>query len=125
MQTPSDLLYTKSHEWIKVEADGSLLIGITGHAQDALGDIVFLELPTVGQSIKAGTACCVIESVKAASDIYSPVDGEVVEINEELANTPHKINENPYECWMFKVKPVNNGLDNLLSAEQYLNSLGE
>ncbi len=119
---PTNLLYTSSHEWIKQEDNGIITIGITEHAQDALGDIVFIELPTLGKKLQASQACCVIESVKAASDIYSPTDGEVVEINQNLVNNPNEINTSPYESWIFKLKIETNNL-NLLSAEQYLSSI--
>jgi glycine cleavage system H protein len=125
MHTPTELLYTSSHEWIKKQEDGSLLVGITEHAQDALGDIIFLELPTIGKNVVAGDACCVIESVKAASDIYSPVTGSIVAVNSDLVNSTDLINTEPYNSWLFTIQPENVGdLDNLLSAEQYLASIG-
>ena len=125
MHTPAELLYTSSHEWIKKQEDGSLLVGITEHAQDALGDIIFLELPAVGKNVAAGDACCVIESVKAASDIYSPVTGTISAINNDVMNSTDLINKEPYNSWLFSIKPENaNDLDKLLSAEQYLASIG-
>jgi len=93
---PADLKYTEEHEWIRTEADGTLAVGITDHAQETLGDIVFLELPAVGKSVAAGDAVGVVESVKAASDIYSPVSGEIVAVNESLADTPDAVNQDAY-----------------------------
>jgi glycine cleavage system H protein len=118
---PTDRRYAKSHEWIKDEGDGSLTIGITDHAQELLGDLVFVELPEVGQSLDAGGDCAVVESVKAASDVYSPVSGEVIAINEALDGAPETINEDAFgEGWMFKVKASDmSELDNLLDAEGY------
>ena len=107
MNTPQNLKYTKSHEWIKTESDGTLTVGITDHAQEALGDIVFLDLPKPGSKHAAGETIAVIESVKAASDIYMPVGGEIVAANEDLARTPEKVNADAYGAWMFKIKPDN------------------
>ena len=107
MNTPQNLKYTDSHEWIKTESDGTLTVGITDHAQEALGDIVFLDLPKPGSKHAAGETIAVIESVKAASDIYMPVGGEIVAANEELASTPEKVNADAYGAWMFKIKPDN------------------
>lgn len=104
---PAELKYTKSHEWIRVEADGTLTIGVTDHAQEALGDVVFLELPEPGRTLAAGEACAVIESVKAASDIYAPVAGEVVASNQEAADAPESVNADAYSAWLFKIKPQN------------------
>ena len=104
---PAELKYTKSHEWIRIEADGTLTIGVTDHAQEALGDIVFLELPEAGRKLSAGEACAVIESVKAASDIYAPVGGEVLAANEEVVDAPESLNADPYSNWLFKLKPDN------------------
>jgi glycine cleavage system H protein len=117
-------MYASSHEWIKQQDDGTFLVGITEHAQDALGDIVFLELPMLGKVLSAKTTCCVIESVKAASDIYAPVDGEVIAINQELADNPSQINSSPYDSWIFSIKPTNNDTSTLLDAQQYLASIG-
>ena len=126
MSIPADLKYTESHEWVRTEADGTLTVGITDHAQEALGDIVFVELPAAGKAVAAGDAIAVIESVKAASDIYSPVSGEIVESNDALTGSPDQINGAPYESWLFKVKPSSNdGLDKLLDAEGYGKSIGE
>ncbi len=103
---PADLKYTKSHEWIRQEADGTLTIGVTDHAQEALGDIVFLELPEEGRSVEAGEACAVIESVKAASDIYAPVAGEIVAFNQEAIDVPESVNSDAYAAWLFRIKPA-------------------
>lgn len=107
MSIPADLKYTKSHEWVRVEADGTLTVGITHHAQDLLGDMVFVENPAVGRSLNAGEECAVVESVKAASDVYAPVAGEVVSSNSEVESSPEKINQDAYGAWMFRIKPAN------------------
>ncbi|MCX7168099.1 MAG: glycine cleavage system protein GcvH [Rhodocyclales bacterium] len=120
MTTPNNLKYAASHEWAKAEADGTITIGITDHAQEALGDIVFLELPAVGRVVKAGEECAVVESVKAASDIYVPVSGEVVDINQAVADAPESINADAYASWLFRIKPSNPAeLDALLDAAAY------
>jgi len=120
MNTPANLKYAASHEWAKAEADGTVTIGITDHAQEALGDIVFLELPAVGRVVKAGEECAVVESVKAASDIYAPVSGEVVDINQAVADAPESINADAYASWLFRIKPSNPAeLDALLDAAAY------
>jgi glycine cleavage system H protein len=118
---PSELLYTKSHEWVRREADGSVTVGITHHAQELLGDLVFVETPEVGNSFDAGDDCAVVESVKAASDVYAPISGEVIESNELLANAPETINAEPYgDGWIFRIKPSDAAeLDDLMSAEAY------
>jgi glycine cleavage system H protein len=118
---PTDRRYAKSHEWIKDEGDGSLTIGITDHAQELLGDLVFVDLPEVGQALEAGSDCAVVESVKAASDVYSPISGEVIAVNETLDETPETINEDAFgEGWMFKIKPTDmSELDSLLDADGY------
>lgn len=103
---PADLKYLSSHEWARVEADGTLTVGISDHAQSALGDLVFVETPDVGRKLKAGEAFAVVESVKAASDVYSPVSGEVLAVNEALSATPELINEAPYgDGWLMKIRP--------------------
>ncbi|MBI4998518.1 MAG: glycine cleavage system protein GcvH [Rhodocyclales bacterium] len=107
MSIPSDLKYTKSHEWLRQEADGTVTVGITDHAQEALGDIVFLELPDTGRTVKAGEECAVVESVKAASDIYAPVSGEVVARNDAAIDAPESVNQDAYAAWLFKLKPSN------------------
>jgi len=107
MKTPEQLKYTETHEWVARAADGTLAVGITDHAQEVLGDIVFLELPQPGKHYAQGEGCAVIESVKAASDINMPVAGEVVAINEALAKSPEQVNADAYAAWMFKIKPDN------------------
>jgi glycine cleavage system H protein len=126
MSIPADLKYTESHEWVRTEADGTLTVGITDHAQEALGDIVFVELPEAGKAVTAGDAIAVIESVKAASDIYAPVSGEIVASNDALTSAPDQVNGAPYESWLFKIKPSSDdGLEKLLDAEGYGQSIGE
>lgn len=105
MSIPADLKYTASHEWVKTEADGTITIGITQHAQELLGDMVFVETPAVGRKLKAKEECAVVESVKAAADVYAPVSGEVTAVNGDLDSTPEAINSDPYGAWMFKMKP--------------------
>lgn len=118
--TPADLKYAKTHEWAKLEEDGTVRIGISDHAQDALGDIVFVELPEVGNEVEAGGDCAVVESVKAASDLYSPVSGEIVAVNEALSDEPELINDDAYANWIFVVKPSDiSELDQLLDAAGY------
>jgi glycine cleavage system H protein len=119
--TPTDLRYSKSHEWVKDEGDGTVTVGITAHAQELLGDLVFVDLPEAGSQVEAGNDCAVVESVKAASDVYSPVTGEVTEINEALDGAPETINEDAFgDGWMFKVKLDDAGeLDGLLDADAY------
>ena len=120
MSMPADLKYTESHEWVRREADGTLTIGITEFAQEALGDMVFVELPEVGRKLAKGEACAVVESVKAASDVYAPVAGEVVAANSALADKPEMINTNAFEAWMFKLKPANaSDVGALLDAAAY------
>ena len=104
MTTPANLKYTKSHEWVRVEADGTATVGITHHAQEMLGDLVFVEAPAVGRKLKRGEECAVVESVKAAADIYAPLSGEVMAVNTELADAPEKINQDAYAAWLFKLK---------------------
>jgi glycine cleavage system H protein len=120
MSIPADLKYTKSHEWVKVEADGTVSVGITDHAQDLLGDMVFVENPAVGRQLAQGEECAVVESVKAASDVYAPIAGEVVAANEEVESSPETINQDAYAAWMFKIKPANpSDIDGLLDAAAY------
>lgn len=118
---PSDLRYSKSHEWARVEDDGSITIGITDHAQAALGDLVFVETPQVGASFSAGDAAAVVESVKAASDVYSPLAGEVVAVNESLNDAPETVNADPYgDGWLFRLQPSEVGaVDEMLDAGAY------
>lgn len=123
---PAALRFAESHEWARLEADGTVTVGISDHAQEALGDVVFVELAEVGKVFAAGDAAGVVESVKAASDIYSPVSGEVIAVNEALADAPESLNDKPYEAWIFKVKPSNAAeLDKLLDAAGYKAAIGE
>ena len=128
MNVPADLKYAQSHEWARLADDGIVTIGITDHAQGALGDIVFPDLPAVGRKVAAGEECAVVESVKAASDIYSPVSGEVVEANQAAADAPESVNQDAYAAWLFRIKPADAGacateLGGLLSAEAYAATL--
>ncbi|WP_303904812.1 glycine cleavage system protein GcvH [Thiohalomonas denitrificans] len=116
---PTELKYTKSHEWVRSEADGTITVGITDHAQELLGDMVFVELPEVGSSVGASDDCAVVESVKAASDIYAPVDGEITAVNEQLEDAPERVNQDPYgEGWLFRMRPSGD-LSGLLDADAY------
>lgn len=125
MNIPAELKYTSSHEWIRVEADGTIAVGITEFAQDALGDIVFVDLPKVGQALTAGKDCAVIESVKAAGDIYAPVTGEVVAINDAVVDAPDSINSDAFSAWLFKLKPANMAdVDGLMNAADYAKNIG-
>lgn len=123
---PSDLKYAKSHEWLKVAADGTALVGITDHAQNSLGDITFVQLPKVGTALRAGETFGVVESVKAASDVYAPVAGTVLEINPALDANPEKVNQSPYEAgWMLKLRLANPAdADSLLPAAEYAKAIG-
>lgn len=123
---PADLRFAESHEWAKKEGD-LIVVGISDHAQEALGDVVFVELPEIGKVFAAGDAAGVVESVKAASDIYSPIGGEVVEVNEALGSEPEALNNSPYESWIFKIKPSNVDADlaKLLDAAGYKAAIGE
>ena len=118
---PSELKYTKSHEWVRVESDGSVTVGITDHAQELLGDMVFVELPEVGNTYTTGDECAVVESVKAASDVYCPVTGEITAINEDLPDAPETINQDAYDSgWMFRLSLEDEGeLAELMDAEAY------
>jgi glycine cleavage system H protein len=120
-EIPGDLKFQKSHEWVRVEQDGTVTVGISDHAQSSLGDLVYVELPEVGMSVQAGHGTAVVESVKAASDIYAPVSGEIIAVNEALSDKPETINEDPYEGgWIFKVKLSDKSeLDGLLTADEY------
>ena len=117
----SEMKFTEDHEWVLMEDDETAVVGITDYAQDQLGDMVFIEVPEVGQSVDAGEACAVVESVKAASDVYSPVAGEIVEVNEGLADSPETVNADPYgEGWIFRMKPADAGqIDSLMDADAY------
>ena len=123
-ESPENLRYLSSHEWVKLEDDGTATVGISDHAQDLLGDIVFIELPEVGQQLGAEEEAAVVESVKAASDVYSPIGGKVIKINEKLLDEPSVVNGSPYEDgWFFKIQPNDvESLKNLLSSEEYTNS---
>ena len=117
---PANLKYTESHEWVRAEADGTVTVGITDHAQEALGDLVFIELPEVGKTYAAGQETCVVESVKAAADVYAPIAGEVTEVNQSVADAPESVNQDAYTAWLFKLKPANAGdVDALLDAVAY------
>ncbi len=120
-QTPSELKYARSHEWARLEADGSITVGISDHAQEALGDVVYVELPEAGAELGAGDEAGVVESVKAASDIYAPVSGEVLEVNPLLEDAPETVNSDPYvDGWLYRLQPSDgNELENLLSADDY------
>ena len=120
-QTPAELKYAPSHEWARLEEDGTVTTGISDHAQDALGDVVFVELPDIGAQLAAGDEAGVVESVKAASDIYAPLSGEVVAVNEQLEDAPETVNSDPYNNgWFYRLKPDDTGeLDKLLCAEDY------
>ena len=126
MNIPAELKYTESHEWVRAEADGTYTVGITEYAQDALGDIVFVELPKVGKTYNAGDDAAVVESVKAASDIYAPVSGEVVAVNDAVADAPDSINADAYSAWLFKLKPSDpNSINALMDAGAYGKTTGE
>jgi len=120
-EIPGDLKFRPSHEWVRVEEDGSATVGISDHAQDQLGDIVFVELPETGRQISAEDEIAIVESVKAASDVYSPISGEIIEINELLIDAPETVNESPYtDGWFFKIQPENiDELNDLLSPDEY------
>ena len=124
---PSELKYAPTHEWVRVEENGEVVIGITEHAQDLLGDMVFIELPEVGRTLDASEECAVVESVKAASDIYAPVSGTVIAINEELEDSPELVNSDPYgDGWLFRVKLADESdLEELLSATGYQSAIDE
>ena len=124
---PSELKYAPSHEWVRNEGDGTFTVGISEHAQELLGDMVFVELPEVGDEVDAGEDCAVAESVKAASDIYAPISGEIVAINEELEDSPETVNNDAYgDGWLFRIKASDESeLENLLSAEDYANTIDE
>jgi glycine cleavage system H protein len=120
MTTPDHLKYTHSHEWVRREADGTVSVGITYHAQEMLGDVVFVENPAVGRKVTRGEACGVVESVKAAADIYAPVSGEIIAANAELGEAPEKLNQDSYAAWMFRIRPSDPAeLAGLLDAATY------
>ena len=124
MSIPTYLKFTKSHEWVRSEDDGTVTIGITHHAQELLGDMVFVELPQTGRKLSQKEECAVVESVKAAADVYAPITGEVTTVNSEIESEPEKINQDAYSAWLFKLKPDNTSdLDQLLDAAGYENLL--
>jgi glycine cleavage system H protein len=127
IKLPKELLFTETHEWIRVESDGSVVIGITDHAQSLLGELVFVDLPDLGVEVHSSDDICVVESVKAASDVYSPLTGKILEINEELEESPSLVNTDPYgDGWLFKLKPKDNEeLKDLLDADAYEEYLEE
>ena len=124
-QIPEELRYATSHEWVRMEDDGNVYVGISDHAQDSLGDLVFVETPEIGDQINAGDECGVVESVKAASDIYAPMSGEVIAVNENLEDSPELVNQDPYgDGWIYQLKPANKAeWDELLSADDYATTL--
>tara|TARA_Y100000992_G_C20963094_1_gene349131 strand:+ start:116 stop:511 length:396 start_codon:yes stop_codon:yes gene_type:complete len=128
-QTPSDLKFLASHEWIRLVDDNVVVVGISDHAQDQLGDVVFVELPGIGDSVMSGDEAAVVESVKAASEVYSPFTGEVVEVNEALEGNPELVNSSPYEDgWFFKLKVSDENLENIhsfMNADSYLSRLDD
>ena len=122
---PEKLRYASSHEWMRAESDGTYSVGISDFAQEQLGDLVFLEVPEVGRELAAGEACAVVESVKAASDVYAPVAGEVVAANEGLSDALEQVNKDPYNAWLFRIKPVNPAdVEKLMDAAAYAKSIG-
>lgn len=126
MNMPTDLRYTTTHEWVRVEPDGECVVGLTAYAKDALGDIVYFELPKVGKEHAAGQACAVVESVKAASDINMPISGVITASNEAVKDAPETVNAEPYEAWVFKFKPSNPAqLNDLLTADDYRKLVGD
>jgi len=126
MNIPASLRYTASHEWVRSEADGTVSVGITDHAQGALGDLVYVELPEVGRKVTAAEACAVVESVKAASDVYAPIAGEVVAVNEAVTSSPEQVNQDAYSAWLFKMKPADSSAAaKLLDARAYEATIGD
>ena len=129
MKTQDTFKFAETHEWADIESDGLVWVGISNHAQEALGDVMFFQAPKIGQQVKQGEAIAVIESVKAASDIHAPVSGEIVELNPAVEASPELVNENPYAVWLFKIKPSSNDslandLNQLLSLEKYSSGPG-
>ena len=125
MNVPANLKYAPSHEWVRTESDGSVTIGISDHAQEALGDLVFIELPAVGRALKAGEPSAVVESVKAASDVYAPIAGVVVAVNDAIVGSPEKVNTDAYGSWFYKMKPDNAAdVAKLLDAAGYIATVG-
>jgi glycine cleavage system H protein len=125
MNIPGSLRYTITHEWVRRESDGTISIGITDHAQEELGDLVFIELPAVGCKVSSGEACAVVESVKAASDIYAPLDGEITEANQPVVDAPESVNKDAYANWLFRMRPATPAdVDKLLDARAYAKTIG-
>ncbi|MCL2830326.1 MAG: glycine cleavage system protein GcvH [Betaproteobacteria bacterium] len=124
-KVPAELKYTDTHEWVRLEDDGSVAVGITDHAQEALGDIVFLELPEMGRKLAARENCAVVESVKAASDVYSPIAGEVIAVNQALVDAPEGLNADAYAAWLFKLLPSDKGMESLMDAAAYQSTTAE
>ena len=126
MNIPANLRYTSSHEWLRREGDGTVTVGITDHAQAQLGDLVFIELPKVGRKVGAGEACAVVESVKAASDVYAPLAGEIVAANADAVATPEAVNQDAYAAWLFRIKPTDpSAMDAMLDARGYQAVIGD
>ena len=126
MNIPSNLKYTKSHEWVRVEGDGTITVGITDHAQELLGDLVFVELPEVGKEFDAEQEAAVVESVKAASDVYAPISGTVTAVNTSVSDSPEAVNQDAYAAWLFKMKPASIAeVDALLDANAYAAAAAE
>jgi len=125
MNFPTELHYAESHEWLRLDADGTATVGITDHAQAALGDLVYIELPTVGRTVVSGEACAIVESVKAASDVNAPIAGEIVAVNEAVAGAPETVNGDAYAAWLFKMKPASaEAARGLLDAAAYQKMIG-
>ena len=129
MHTQKNFKFAQTHEWASVEGDGLVWVGISNHAQETLGDVMFFQAPKVGQLVKQGEAIAVIESVKAASDIHAPVSGEIIALNDEVDSSPEIVNEKPYAVWLFKIKPISDSslhseLDQLMCLENYIATAG-
>ncbi len=126
MNIPAELKYAESHEWMRAEADGTVTIGITDHAQAALGDLVYIELPAVGRVLAVDEACAIVESVKAASDVYAPIAGTVAAVNDEVTGAPETVNADPYAAWLFRIKPAAaDALAGMLDAKAYGRIIGD
>jgi glycine cleavage system H protein len=125
MNVPADRKYAESHEWARARSDGTVDVGISDHAQAALGDLVFIELPAVGRTLAAGEACAIVESVKAASDVYAPLAGEIVAVNSDVVGAPEQVNENAYDAWLFRLRPADpDALSTMLDAAAYEKLVG-
>jgi glycine cleavage system H protein len=126
MNVPTGLRYADTHEWLRAESDGTVTVGITDHAQAALGDLVYIDLPTAGRTVAAGEACAVVESVKAASDVYAPIAGEIVAGNASLAGSPEAVNEDAYAAWLFRLRPADPAaLSTFMDADAYARLIAE